>query len=353
MKDNRRQSKHPLVFRKVVLPCLAVAITGLVISCLAALYLPTPDYPDSLVHLLLGITITLALVFVTYFARLNVQHRLDLAIIEEHYQHEITERLIIEESRQKLEKALLQGQKLQAIGTLAGGIAHDFNNILYAIMGYVEMARDDVPADGVIHKNLSKVLDASKRGQELVARILAFSRRQHQDFKPIHIKETIEGVLGLLVPTVPASIMIDYHPATEDSTVLGNQTQLHQVIVNIITNAIDAMEGEGTITITVEKITNDSAHVKHLTDVSQYKHYCKIKITDTGHGMDSTTIERIFEPFFTTKEVGRGTGLGLSTAHTIVTEHKGDILVDSQPGHGATFTILLPEYTEQGEKTHG
>ncbi|MDX1901949.1 MAG: ATP-binding protein [Gammaproteobacteria bacterium] len=347
MEDN-----HAEKGRKVLLPCIFVAIIGLTFSCLIALYLPAPDYPDSLVHLLLGILITLGLVFITYLARLNKQHRIDLTITEKHYQEEIAERLVIEESRQKLEKALLQGQKLQAIGTLAGGIAHDFNNVLYAIMGYVEMAREDVPADSVLHQNLSKVLDAAKRGQELVSRILAFSRRQHHEFKPIHMKETIEGVLALLLPTIPASIIIDYHPATEDSIILGNQTQLHQVIVNIITNAIDAMEGEGTITITVERISHDSAHVKHLTDAHQHTHYCKIKFKDTGHGMDAPTLERIFEPFFTTKEVGRGTGLGLSTVHTIVTEHKGDILVDSQPGHGATFTILLPEYNEQGEK-HG
>ncbi len=232
-----------------------------------------------------------------------------------------------EEGKQNLEKALLQGQKLQAIGTLAGGIAHDFNNVLYAISGYTEMAREDTPKDSMTYQNLGKVLEGCQRGKELIARILTFSRRQHHDFEPIALKSTIESALGLLRPTIPASVTIDFIADANDCVILGNQTQLHQVIVNMINNAVDAMDGEGKITL----------------KLSATPPFCKIEMSDTGHGMDQTTMERMYEPFFTTKEVGKGTGLGLSTVHAIVSEHKGEISVNSQLGRGTTFTILLPQ----------
>ena len=157
--------------------------------------------------------------------------------------NEISERMQAEETKQKLEVALLQGQKLQAMGTLAGGIAHDFNNILYAIIGYVEMAREDVEKDSLLYKNLGKVLEACHRGQELVARILAFSRRQQHKFDEINLKTTIEAALSLLRPTIPASVMIEF-VAEGNASISGNQTQIHQVLVNLINNAVDAMDGK-------------------------------------------------------------------------------------------------------------
>ncbi len=273
-------------------------------------------------------------------------------IINENFKKEIADRIHAEETKQKLEKALLQGQKLQSIGTLAGGIAHDFNNILYAIIGYVEMARDDVSEDSLVHKNLGKVLEGCKRGQELISRILAFSRRQHHDFKPVCIKETIEGVLGLLKPTIPASVTISLHPMLGESTILANQTQLHQVMVNLINNAVDAMDGEGSVIIELTQIPSTDKILKQFPEIIPGG-YCKITVSDTGHGMDQTTMQRIFEPFFTTKEVGKGTGLGLSTVHSIMKEHQGEIIVESQLGHGTTFTLLLPEYNDLKEKHHG
>jgi len=257
---------------------------------------------------------------------------------------EITERENAEETKQKLEIALLQGQKLQAIGTLASGIAHDFNNILYAIIGYTEIAREDVTKDSLTYKNLGKVLDGCHRGQELISRILAFSRRQHQQFDIINLKSTIEAALALLRPTIPASVIIHFH-ANEKIIILGNQTQLHQVLVNLINNAVDAMDGEGTMDISIEHASEHDPLLKQLP-AKIAPSYCKIVMKDTGHGMDQSMMERIFEPFFTTKEVGKGTGLGLSIVHSIVKEHGGDITVNSQLGHGATFTIILPEYKE-------
>ncbi len=306
---------------------------------------------DTHTWIILGQGILLAILLGLAIRLIQVtQHsKKSFEIINENFKKEIADRIHAEETKQKLEKALLQGQKLQSIGTLAGGIAHDFNNILYAIIGYVEMARDDVQEESLVHKNLGKVLDGCKRGQDLISRIMAFSRRQHHDFKAICLKEMREGVLGLLKPTIPASVVISLWPMPGDCTILANLTQLHQVMVNIINNAVDAMDGEGSVSIVLAQIPSTDKLLKQLPEIIPGR-YCKITISDTGHGMDQTTMQRIFEPFFTTKEVGKGTGLGLSTVHSIIKEHQGEILVESQLGHGTTFTLLLPEYKE---KNHG
>jgi two-component system cell cycle sensor histidine kinase/response regulator CckA len=275
-------------------------------------------------------------------ARLNVK---TLDETNQTLKREISDRMQAEETKQKLEKALLQGQKLQAIGTLAGGIAHDFNNILYAVIGYVEMAQDDVEKDSLVYKNLGKVLEASHRGRELIARILAFSRRQqHHELKPICLNTTIESVLSLLKPAIPSSTTIEYKAQDEgEYNVLGDQTQIHQIMVNLVNNAVDAMDGDGIIKIQLSHIgANDAA--LHLFPQLRARNYCKIEVIDTGYGMELSTIERIFEPFFTTKEVGKGTGLGLATVHGIVKEHDGEIFVTSQLGTGSTFIIFLPAY---------
>ncbi|HTM63317.1 MAG TPA: ATP-binding protein [Gammaproteobacteria bacterium] len=251
----------------------------------------------------------------------------------------------IMESKQKLEYALMQGQKLQAMGTLAGGIAHDFNNILYAIIGYTEMAREDVDKNSQLFQNLGKVLEACHRGQELVSRILTFSRRQHHQLDTLRLKPTIEAVLELLAQTVPASVIINFN-MQEDMAIYGNKTLMHQILVNLINNSVDAMDGEGTVHITASRLRAGDPYLNQFPEANA-QNYCKIEISDTGHGMDKATIERIFEPFFTTKEVSKGTGLGLSIVHSIIKEHKGEIAVTSQLGKGTTFTILLPEYVQQ------
>lgn len=258
-------------------------------------------------------------------------------------QNELEVRFQAEQNKQKLEIALLQGQKLQAIGTLAGGIAHDFNNILYAIKGFTEMARDEVEKNTLCYKNLGRVLEATQRAQDLVARLLAFGRREQTfDRTPILIQSSIEGILELLRPTIPASINIELIGLSKDCLISGNQSQLHQVIVNIIINAVDAMEGEGTITIKLTHLPPNTTHLKQFPSSNELS-YCKIEISDTGHGMDQSTMERIFDPFFTTKEAGKGTGLGLAIVHSIINQHQGEITVSSQLGQGTMFTILLPE----------
>ncbi len=288
------------------------------------------------------------LVLIIRLVQASFERKKLLKQISTAFDNKMQEHMHTEETKQKLEKALLQGQKLQAIGTLAGGIAHDFNNLLYAIIGYVDMACEDTPKDSLTHKNLCKVLEAAHRGRELISRILAFSRRQHHDFKPICLKESIEGALALLKPTIPASVIMHFTTTVPSANycIMGNQTQLHQVIVNIINNAVDAMDGEGTIDMVLGKIPASDSILEQFPAILDTS-YCKIDITDTGQGMDQATLERIFEPFFTSKEVGKGTGLGLATVHAIIEEHDGKTIVTSQLGRGSTFTLLLPEYTKE------
>ncbi|HVE44407.1 MAG TPA: ATP-binding protein [Gammaproteobacteria bacterium] len=296
---------------------------------------------DYLPWAIVGLGITFLIAALLRVAFLSRQQAISLDEKNKALEKETSERIAAEETKQKLEVALLQGQKLQAIGTLAGGIAHDFNNLLYAIIGYVELSREDLEKDSLIYKNLGKVLEATHRGQDLIARILAFSRKQHHEFDILPLRTTILAALALLKPTIPASVNLAF-TADINPHIFGNQTQLHQVLVNLINNAVDAMDGEGNIHITVTSIPPADPLLKQLPNALE-KEYCKIDITDTGHGMDQATMERIFEPFFTTKDVGHGTGLGLSIVHSIVEEHKGHMTVTSQIGKGTHFTILLPQ----------
>lgn len=286
--------------------------------------------------LILGVISTFFLVIISGLFLLMRRQIKTLLLNQQKSDEELLAHKQMIETQQKLEKNLLQGQKLQAIGTLAGGIAHDFNNIIYAIIGYVEMAREDIQQDTPTFNNLGKVLQAANQGKQLVARILTFSRRQHHDYTVLSLQDVIESALALLKPTIPSSVTIQFSPAQHPYLIKGDLTQLHQAIINIINNAVDALEGEGVITINMTIISKKEKST-----------YYKIEISDTGNGMDHAIIERIFEPFFTTKEVGKGTGLGLSTAHTIITEHHGEISANSQLGQGTTFTLLLPQYKEK------
>lgn len=296
------------------------------------------------VTLATGFAFSILIAVVVRMTQMAHSRNLSLDEMNESLKKEITERMSAEETKQKLEVALLQGQKLQAMGNLAGGIAHDFNNLLYAIIGYVEMAREDVDKNTPVYTNLGKVLEASHRGQELVSRILSFSRRQHHQFSALNLQNTIEGVLSLLRPTIPASVMINFDSTANTPDILGNQTQLHQVLVNLINNAVDAMDGEGNIDIHLTELQPTDPYLKQFPETKKQV-YSKIEIHDSGHGMDKHTMERIFDPFFTTKEVGKGTGLGLSIVHTIIKDHGGEVTVTSQLGIGTSFIILLPEHS--------
>ncbi len=261
---------------------------------------------------------------------------------------DITDRKRGEEEREKLETRLRQAQKMEAIGTLAGGIAHDFNNILAALMGYTHLAKDCIASDSEPYAYLSEIDKASIRAKELVSQILAFSRQSDQEKSPLKIQLILKETLKLLRETIPATITLDHDINPDCRMVLADPTQLHQVIMNLCTNAYHAMREEhGTLTVRLDEIFIDAEAAAAHRDLGEGP-YVRLTVSDTGHGMEEVTMAHIFDPYYTTKEVGDGTGLGLATVLGIVTEHGGAITVQSKPGEGATFEVFLPVLV-QGE----
>lgn len=245
-------------------------------------------------------------------------------------------------TRQKhLEAQLRNAQKMEAIGTLAGGIAHDFNNILSAIIGYTDLTALILPKDDPARSSLNEVISAAQRAKELVYRILSFSQMHEQEQKPVRIDLIIQEALKLLRPSLPATIEIKQQIDCQ-GTILADPTQMHQVIVNLCTNAYQAMQEDGgllTVSLDEVKFSPDDI-VDHLDlDAGDY---LKLTVADTGHGMNEQTMQRIFDPYFTTKEEGKGTGLGLAVVYGIVGAHKGAIQVKSEPGKGTTFDVFFP-----------
>jgi two-component system, cell cycle sensor histidine kinase and response regulator CckA len=244
--------------------------------------------------------------------------------------------------RRGLETQLRQAQKMEALGTLAGGIAHDFNNILAAAVGYLELVRMDAEDRPEILENLNEVTKATTRATDLVRQILAFSRRSHQEYQPLRLQQVVEECLKLLRSTLPASIQINTALQPEPLTVQGDQTQIHQVIMNLCTNAAHAMRAKpGTLTVRLEAVQVSAGFARSHPELKA-GHYAKLVVADTGHGMTQEVLDRIYDPFFTTKGPGEGTGLGLSVVHGIVKAHRGAILVASQPGEGTTFEVFIP-----------
>ncbi len=243
---------------------------------------------------------------------------------------------------QLLEKELIQAQKMEAIGTLAGGIAHDFNNILSIILGFVELSMDHAEEDSELAENLQEINVAGNRAKELIKQILTFARRSDEKLQPMQVSLIAKEVLKLLRSTIPTSIAIvdDVH---SEGQIMANPTQLHQIFMNLATNAAQAMEkmDGGTLKLSMRDIVMDGKmdlEKPHLA----HGRYVIIKISDTGKGIPKEHLDLIFEPYFTTKSPGEGTGLGLSVVHGIVKNCDGDISVESRPGIGTVFTILLP-----------
>ncbi len=238
--------------------------------------------------------------------------------------------LKIEEQQRSLENQLRHSQKLEALGTLAGGIAHDFNNLLAVIHGGVELARAEIDPASLPARRLDAVATAADRGTLLVRQILAFSRRQPTRRVVTDLAPVVEEVAHMLRATLPATIALEVESGPDVPHVLVDPTQIHQILMNLGTNAWHAIgQGPGRITVRLEG-SRAAAH-----------RIARLVVRDDGMGMDAATVERIFEPFFTTKAVGRGSGLGLSVVHGIIQEHGGVITIDSQPGRGTTFTIEL------------
>jgi PAS domain S-box-containing protein len=255
---------------------------------------------------------------------------------------DITERLRSEEAHRALEAQLRQSQKLETLGTLAGGIAHDFNNIMQAILGCTELARRKVGADSPANAYLDRSMEVSLRARDLVRQILQFSRQGDQRLAPVSVRGVVIEVTRLLRATFPATIEIRQSLA-EDGVVIGDATQLHQILMNIATNARQAIgSSPGVLEISLHRVLGLSAE-EAAGDLVPGANYVVVRLRDSGPGIPEDIKERIFEPFFTTKPVGAGTGLGLSVVHGIVRSHGGAIHVKSAPGRGATFAVYLPE----------
>jgi len=253
----------------------------------------------------------------------------------------ITQRDVTHEVR--LEAQLKQMHKMEAIGTLAGGIAHDFNNILFPIIGYTEMSMDEVAPGSQLSQNLKEILQAATRAKQLVKQILTFSKQDSTTRKPIRLVPVMEEAVSLLRASIPSTIEIKQVYGKNTGLVLADPTQIHQVIVNLGSNAFHAMrETGGVITISLKKFQVTGTAEKDPPAIPPGD-YLKLSVTDTGHGISPEIRNRIFDPFFTTKEVATNTGLGLSLTHSIVTGHDGLIQVSSEPGRGTTFDIYLPE----------
>jgi len=255
---------------------------------------------------------------------------------------DISARKVAEGEYGKLQEQLLQSQKMEALGDLAGGIAHDFNNILAAIMSYTEVALHDISDDNEIRKFLEPILSSTHRARDLVKRILAFSRRNKIERKPIQIHNIVNEVYKLMKATLPSTIEIRQNILTKANVVLADQTQIHQICMNLCTNAYHAMqENGGTLVISLDSVSFDSHQELPSQDLKP-GNYIVLTISDTGKGIPVENQDRIFEPYFTTKKQGDGTGLGLSIVHGIVKSHEGDITLNSVQGKGTAFSIYLP-----------
>ncbi|MEW5913421.1 MAG: PAS domain S-box protein [Thermodesulfobacteriota bacterium] len=246
-----------------------------------------------------------------------------------------------EQESQKLQAQLRQTQKLEAIGTLAGGIAHDFNNVLAAMLGYTELTLTGLPLTGEARDNLEQVLKAGQRARDLVHQILSFSRRSDQGQSPVEIMLLTKEALKLLRASLPTTIEIQSDLRSQGEKVLADPVQIQQVIMNLCTNAAQAMPGGGLLTVELVPLELDQEAVARFAGLRPGR-YLRLTVSDTGVGMDARTLERIFEPFFTTKGPGEGTGLGLSVVHGVVQSHRGAITVYSEPGRGTTFHVYLP-----------
>jgi signal transduction histidine kinase/CheY-like chemotaxis protein len=292
---------------------------------------------------------TLAIAVTANFIMLNLISALSVAIMVRgldtmHLRatETMNERKRAEEEKEKLQVQLQQSQKMEAVGTLAGGIAHDFNNILGAILGYTELTLTDDNLIPESRDNLSEVLSAGKRAKELVKQILMFSRKNEDTQTPVQINLVVEEAAKLLRQTIPTTIGLNMDIDHHTGTVLADATQMHQIVMNLGTNAYHAMrEAGGQLEIVLEPIYVNQTIASKFPNLREGK-FALLTIKDTGSGMDPVTISRIFDPFFTTKIVGEGTGMGLSVVYGIIQNHGGAIGVESTPGSGTTFKVFLP-----------
>jgi len=261
------------------------------------------------------------------------------------------EKMVLERTKalEEAHKQLRQAQKMEAIGTLAGGIAHDFNNILSGIIGYTELSQMKLEPENEVQADLEEIYSAGTRAKDLVSQILAFSRQGEQEFIPLTPHPIAKEALKLLRSSIPTTIEIkqDIHKC---GTVLADPTQIHQVVMNLCTNAYHAMEAKGgELEVDLRDVELGEEDVLPYPELGPGP-YIELTVSDTGSGMPPSIMERIFEPYFTTKEKGLGTGMGLSVVHGIVTSHGGAISAESDPGRGSIFHVYIPRVQRDTEK---
>lgn len=242
---------------------------------------------------------------------------------------------------QSLQEQLMRSRKMEALGTLAGGIAHDFNNLLAGIMGYANLALLSVEEDSVVAKRINKILSVGQRASEMVGKILHFSRGAPLNALPVHLPRIAQEVCELVQSMKAPGIQIQAFIEEELPPVQGDSSQIHQILINLCNNALQAMGEKGLLQLKIQLITIGLQNKGEFLP-SNSGEYVLISISDTGHGMPPEMVERVFEPFFTTKESGKGAGLGLATVHGIVKNMGGEIFVESRPGSGTTFWVFLP-----------
>jgi signal transduction histidine kinase/CheY-like chemotaxis protein len=241
----------------------------------------------------------------------------------------------------RIERQLRQAQRLETLGTLAGGIAHDFNNLLGAILGYGEMALRNVRADSRLRRDIENIIIAGERGHALVDRILAFSRSGVGEQVAVHVEEVVRETLALFAAKLPEHIVIERQLHASSAAVTGDPTQIHQVLMNLLTNAVQAMPSGGTLRVSLDRVHLQAPRVATTGSIAA-REYVAMDVSDSGSGIPAEIFEKIFDPFFTTKEVGVGTGLGLSLVHGIVTGLGGAIDVATTVGKGSVFKVYLP-----------
>ena len=266
---------------------------------------------------------------------------------------DITDQKKVEAERQDYKARIQQMQKMEAIGTLAGGIAHDFNNILVAVIGYAELSLGGLPKDSPVYRNLKQILAAGMRARDLVNQILTFSRQDKRELKPLQVGPLVEETLNMLRSTLPSTIEITQLLAGKLGYVMADPTQIQQIIMNLCTNAAQAMEEEGGhLIINLSQVELTGRMVSRHPG-SRPGRYVLLSVRDTGKGMPPELLDKIFHPYFTTKEKGKGTGLGLAVVHGIVQSYGGFINVQSKPQRGTTFDVFIPtfEQTLSGQDT--
>jgi PAS domain S-box-containing protein len=264
---------------------------------------------------------------------------------------DITRKKQAGEKQQHLETQLRQAQKMEAIGILAGGIAHDFNNILSLIIGFTQLIQMEVSlSNEKCHKFTRRIISASERARDLIQQILTCGRQSPSSKAPCTIRPVIREVLKLVRPSTPSTIEIHQDLGSKLGKILADPTQIHQVMMNLCTNGIQAMDGQqGTLSILLDRI-NITRNEPHLPCDLALGPYLRLGVKDTGCGMDETIMDAIFDPYFTTKQLGQGTGLGLATVHGIVKDHGGSIRVTSTPGQGSCFQLFFPIIEDDATK---